>query len=126
DRGGKLIMYHGWADSLIPATLAIKQWDRMHEQMGKQKVDSFARLFMVPGMDHCAGGTGTSTFELMTALSNWVEHGIAPDGTNAQNTPIAARAANPNTGLEARTRPLCPYPQVATYTGNGDINDATN
>jgi feruloyl esterase len=126
DRGGKLLMYHGWADSLIPATLTINAWDRMNAQMGKAKVDSFARLFMVPGMDHCGGGSATSTFELMSSLANWVEQGIAPDGTNAGNTPVASRAANPTAGVEARTRPLCPYPQVAKYKGAGDINASSS
>lgn len=123
-RGGKFLMYHGWADSLIPASLSMEFWSRMRAQMGGQKVDSFARLFMVPGMDHCGGGSGTSTFELMTALSNWVENGVAPDGTNAGNTPVATRAAA--AGVTARTRPLCPYPKVATYKGTGSIDDAAN
>jgi feruloyl esterase len=126
DRGGKFLMYHGWADSLIPASLSIDFWSKMRAQMGGQKVDSFARLFMVPGMDHCSGGTGTSTFELMTSLANWVENGVAPDSTNAGNTPVASRAASATAGLTARTRPLCPYPKVATYKGSGSIDDAAN
>jgi feruloyl esterase len=126
DRGGKFLMYHGWADSLITPELALAEWDRMHAQMGKAKVDSFARLFMIPGVDHCSGGSGTGQFELMTSLSNWVERGVAPDSTDASNTPIASRAANPTTGAAARTRPLCPYPKVARYSGSGDINDAAN
>ncbi|MFP5406006.1 MAG: tannase/feruloyl esterase family alpha/beta hydrolase, partial [Gammaproteobacteria bacterium] len=80
--GGKLLMYHGWADSLITPNLALQTWERMNGKMGKAEVDSFARLFMVPGMDHCGGGAGTSTFELMTSLAKWVEEGVAPDGTN--------------------------------------------
>jgi feruloyl esterase len=123
-RGGKFLMYHGWADSLIPASLSIDFWSRMRSLMGGQKVDSFARLFMVPGMDHCSGGSGTSTFELMTALSNWVEKGVAPDSTGATNTPIASRVANAS--QTARTRPLCPFPKVAIYKGNGSIDDAAN
>jgi len=123
-RGGKFLMYHGWADSLIPPSLSIDFWSRMRSQMGGQKVDSFARLFMVPGMDHCGGGSGTSTFELMTALSNWVEKGVAPDSTGATNTPIASRAASAI--QTARTRPLCPFPKEAKYKGSGNIDDAAN
>ncbi len=126
DRGGKLIMYHGWADSLIPATLAIQGWDRMNAQMGSEKVDSFARLFMVPGMDHCGGGSGASSFELLSSLANWVENGVAPDGTNDENTPVGSRAAREDIGRTAQTRPLCPYPAIARYKGSGDVDDAAN
>ena len=126
DRGGKFLMYHGWADSLITPALTISEWDTMRAQMGRAKVESFARLYMVPGMDHCGGGNGTSNFELLTALSKWREQGIAPDGSNAGNTTIASRAANATTGVTARTRPLCPYPSVALYGGSGSIDDASN
>jgi feruloyl esterase len=124
DRGGKFLMYHGWSDSLITPALTLDEWGRMRAQMGGVKVDSFARLFMVPGMDHCGGGSGTSTFQLMTTLADWVEKGVAPDSTTAANTPIASRAAA--TGVTARTRPLCPYPKVATYKGTGSIDDAAS
>ncbi len=126
NRGGKLLTYHGAADSLIPVTLAIEQWNRMNAQMGAAKVQSFARLYLVPGMDHCGGGAGTGNFNLLSALSDWVEKGIAPDGTTAANTPIASRAANATAGLTARTRPLCPYPKVAVYKGSGSVDDAAN
>ncbi|MBC7832249.1 MAG: tannase/feruloyl esterase family alpha/beta hydrolase, partial [Hyphomicrobium sp.] len=126
ERGGKFLMYHGWADSLITPALTIDEWNQMNARMGATKVSSFARLFMVPGMDHCAGGTGTSTFELVTALSNWVEKGIPPDSTNAANTPVASRAANAAAGLTARTRPLCPYPKIAKYNGIGSIDAASS
>lgn len=125
-RGGKLILWHGWADSLITPALTLAEWDRMQSNMGAQKVASFARLFMVPGVDHCGGGSGTGTFELMTALASWVENGVAPDANGADNTTIALRAANATTGVVARTRPLCPYPRIATYSGSGDVNDAAN
>ncbi|ASJ74770.1 tannase/feruloyl esterase family alpha/beta hydrolase [Granulosicoccus antarcticus] len=126
NQGGKFLMYHGWADSLIPASLSLQTWDRMNAQMGKEKVDSFARLFMVPGMDHCGGGSGASSFELMSSLADWVENDIAPDSTSVANTPIATREANTETGIEAMTRPLCPFPAIATYSGNGDVNAAEN
>lgn len=126
DRGGKFLMYHGWADSLITPALSLDTWSRMRAQMGTAKVASFARLYMVPGMDHCGGGTGTSNFQLLTALSNWVEKGIPPDGTSPADTTIASRTANADAGVVARTRPLCPYPKAARYIGSGDINDAAN
>lgn len=126
DRGGKFLMYHGWADSLITPSLTISEWNTMRAQMGQAKVDDFARLFMIPGMDHCGGGSGTGSFELMTALSNWKENGIAPDGTNAGNTTIASRAANAAAGTTARSRPLCPFPAFAKYKGSGSIDDAAN
>ena len=126
DRGGKFLMYHGWADSLITPALTLDTWSRMRAQMGTAKVSDFARLYMVPGMDHCGGGTGTSSFELLTALDNWVEKGVAPDGTTAANTTIGSRAVNASAGVVARTRPLCPFPNVARYTGSGDINAAAN
>lgn len=126
DRGGKFIMYHGWADSLITPQLTLKTWERMNNQMGSPHVDSFARLFMIPGVDHCGGGTGTSSFELLTALANWVENGVAPDATSPGNTTIASRPANAAAGFTARTRPLCPYPQIAKYKGSGSVDEAAN
>ncbi len=118
-RGGKLMMYHGWADSLISPNLSIDYWNAIRQTMGAAQVDSFARQYMIPGIDHCGGGTGTGTFSMMEALSNWVEKGVAPDGTNAGNTVIAS-------GSDGRTRPLCPYPQIATYKGSGDTKAAAN
>ena len=78
---------------------------------------SFYRLFMAPGLAHCGGGSGATTFDMQTALEQWVERGVSPDRI------IATRAVN---GIVDRLRPLCPYPQVAAYTGRGDTNDATN
>jgi feruloyl esterase len=84
---------------------------------GKAKVNGSYRLFMVPGMGHCGGGDGTSTFDMVSALDQWVEQGKAPDQI------VASRVVN---GAVVRTRPLCPYPQVATYKGAGSTDDATN
>jgi feruloyl esterase len=75
------------------------------------------RLFMVPGMGHCRGGAGTATFDILGALEKWVERGQAPDRIPASRT---------TNGQIDRTRPLCPYPQVATYTGSRSTNDASN
>lgn len=118
-RGGKLLMYHGWGDSLISPFLSIDYWGQIRTKMGAAEVDKFARFYMVQGMDHCGGGSGASNFIMMQALANWVEKGIAPDGTNADNTVIGS-------GSDGRTRPMCPYPQIATYKGTGDTKAAAN
>jgi len=76
------------------------------------------RLFMAPGMGHCSGGEGPNTFDMLTALERWVEGGVAPDQ-------IAASITRPATMLN-RSRPLCPYPQVAVYKGTGSTDDASN
>ena len=80
-------------------------------------MQSSYRLFMVPGMLHCGGGDGTSSFDMLSALQQWVENGKAPDRIDA------ARVRN---GIIDRTRPLCPYPQVAVYTGRGSTDEAAN
>jgi len=80
-------------------------------------VQDFHRLFMAPGMLHCAGGPGPNTFDAHDALEAWVERGVAPESI------IATRLTN---GASDRTRPLCPYPKVATYKGSGDINRAAS
>lgn len=119
NRNGKLLMYHGWADSLISPVLSIDYWNAIRTRMGAGEVDKFARMYMIPGVDHCTGGTGTGNFSMMDALANWVEKGVAPDGTTAANTVVAS--AN-----DGRTRPLCPYPQIAKYKGTGDVKVAAN
>jgi feruloyl esterase len=75
------------------------------------------RLFMVPGMGHCGGGEGPNTFDMVTALEQWVEHGKPPEQI------LASHVTN---GASDRTRPLCPYPQLATYKGSGSIDEAAN
>jgi feruloyl esterase len=78
---------------------------------------AFVRLFMVPGMGHCRGGEGPNTFDMVTALEQWVEGGAIPDRI------VASRAT---AGRVERSRPLCPYPQVARYRGTGSIDLAEN
>ena len=116
--GGKLIQYHGWSDPQIQPLSSVRYFERAVERMGGgAKVRDNYRLFMVPGMAHCGGGDGTSTFDMLAALEQWVEQGKAPDSIPA------SRVVN---GRVDRTRPLCSYPQHATYRGSGDINDAVN
>ena len=116
--GGKLIQYHGWADPQIPAANSVQYYERVLKTMGgASAVQDSYRLFMVPGMAHCGGGTGTSSFDMLAALEQWVETGKAPASIPA------SRVAG---GKTDRTRPLCAYPQIATYTGKGSIDDAAN
>ena len=118
DRGGRLIQYHGWNDPQISPGNSVQYYRRVVDAMGgASRVSGNYRLFMVPGMNHCGGGSGTSTFDMLTALEQWVEGKKAPDAIPA------SRAAN---GAVVRTRPLCPFPQVATYKGSGSTDDAAN
>ena len=116
-RGGKLLMYHGWNDQLISPQNSVNYYGSVSKAMGASATGEFARLFMAPGMLHCVGGPGPNAFDAVGALEQWVEQGQAP----AQI--IASHSSN---GAVDRTRPLCPYPQVATYTGSGSIDEAAS
>ena len=116
-RGGKLIMYHGWNDQLISPLNTINYFERVRKTLGANETDEVARLFMAPGMLHCGGGPGPNTFDAVGALEQWVEHGSKP----AQL--VASHATD---GVVDRTRPLCPYPQVATFTGTGSTDTAAS
>jgi len=117
-RGGKLLQYHGWSDPQISPGSSVDYYKSVLETLGGAKAvaDSY-RLFMVPGMAHCGGGDGTSTFDMLSALEQWVEKGTAPEQI------LASRVRD---GKVDRTRPLCPYPLVATYKGTGSTDDAAN
>jgi feruloyl esterase len=117
-RGGKILFTHGVADPIFSALDTMDYVD----QLGKRYADSatFARLFLVPGMTHCAGGPATDAFDALTALDRWVETGQAPD------TIVATARKTPDVPWPGRTRPLCAYPKVATYRGAGSIEDASN
>ncbi len=117
--GGKLLHYHGWADPGIAPGNSVNYYKSVLEALGgKAKVDDGYRLFMVPGMGHCGGGDGTSTFDMVSALDQWVDcRGRLPDQIAASKVV---------SGAVVRTRPLCPYPQVATYKGSGSTDDAAN
>jgi feruloyl esterase len=117
-RGGKLIMYHGWSDPAISAYGTIDYNDKVVKAVGgNDRADQFVRLFLAPGMHHCAGGPGPNSFDMLPVLEDWVERGIAPARVIATHS-VAGRVE--------RTRPLCPHPQVARYVGSGSIDDATN
>jgi len=116
--GGKLLMYHGWSDPNVPAVNTVKYYNSVVENLGgASKASNNVRLFMAPGMGHCRGGEGPNTFDKMAALERWVEQGQAPDVL------IATHSTN---GTVDRSRPLCPYPQVAKYKGSGSIDEASN
>jgi feruloyl esterase len=117
-RGGKLLQYHGWNDQLIAPRNSIDYYESVRSHFGAaDDVQAFYRLFMIPGFAHCGGGVGPTTFDMQTALEQWVERGTAPDRI------VASRLVN---GVADRLRPLCPYPKIAAYTGKGDTNDAAN
>jgi len=116
NHGGKLLMYFGWADPQLNPLMGVEYYEKVVEKMGGTTPDFF-RLYMVPGMFHCGGGIGTSVFDAATPLLKWVESGTAPDEIPASR--VEDRKV-------ARTRPLCPYPQVARYKGSGSIDDAAN
>jgi feruloyl esterase len=116
-RGGKLLIYHGWGDQNISPQSSTRYYNRLVTALGKAQVDDAVRLFMVPGMGHCGGGEGPDTFDALTALEQWREQGKAP----AQI--IASKLTD---GKVARSRPLCPYPQVARYKGAGSTDLAEN
>lgn len=118
DRGGKLLQYHGWSDPQIAPGNSTQYYSRVLEALGgAARIQNSYRLFLAPGMAHCGGGEGPNSFDMVGALEQWVEHGKAPDQI------IASHSTN---GSVDRTRPLCPYPQVAVYKGEGSKDEAAN
>lgn len=141
DHGGKLIQYHGWSDSLIPPGSSVAYYESVQAFMGKYPdargtnssvVDSFYRLFMIPGMGHCYGGDGPTSIvptdsadatdpknDLMLSLEQWVEKGIAPQV-------VIGSGRVPGDPSKTMSRPICPYPQTTRYKGRGNTNNAAN
>ncbi|HEX4485008.1 MAG TPA: tannase/feruloyl esterase family alpha/beta hydrolase, partial [Terriglobales bacterium] len=116
--GGKLLIYHGWADQQVAPGSSIEFYKSAVEQSGDPaQASNWIRLFMAPGMAHCSGGEGPDTFDKIGVMERWVEQGKAPGQI------IASHAT---AGKVDRRRPLCPYPQVGRYTGSGSIDDAAN
>jgi feruloyl esterase len=116
--GGKLLMYHGWNDPLIAPLNSVHYYTSVVDTLGgAARTEGSIRLFMVPGMNHCRGGDGTDTFDAIGTLDQWVENGKAPQQI------VASHRAN---GGADRTRPLCPYPQIAVYKGSGSTDDAAS
>jgi hypothetical protein len=113
-RGGKLLLSHGWNDGLIPASNTVLFYRALSQHSPSAKSRNQVRLFMVPGMDHCAGGEGASSFDTLGTIDRWASEGKAPDRI------IASRPAN----QPPLSRPLCPYPMYARYRGDGSTQDA--
>jgi Tannase and feruloyl esterase len=139
-RGGKLIIYHGWADRALQPQLSIDYYTRVQERMGVEKAAKFMRLYMVPGLDHVFGGNGPNTFGQYTAppatataatnigkaLEAWVEQQQVPGPIIGAEHINDATAIYRDVGAPTRTRPICPYPQIAKYRGAGAPEQAAN
>ncbi len=125
--GHKLIVYHGWADWLVPPQESVNYYENVvdaqanaaesHHRDKNEETQEFFRLFMVPGMSHCSGGPGLNTIDAFPSLELWMEKGVEPKEI------IAQRRTGSATEM---TRPVCPYPQSARYIGTGDTNKAAN
>jgi len=140
EHGGKLLMYHGWADPLIPSQSSINYFNALvaNDSQGSERngfqqasfavdgspalrrTQSYARLFMVPGMYHCSGGPGPNAFDALTPRVNWGEAGVAPE------TIVATKFVNDTPPAVQMTRPLCLFPKVAKYAGSGSTSIAAN
>jgi feruloyl esterase len=131
-RGAKVLVYHGVSDPIFSVSDTIAWYEGIDRNSGGPAAD-FARLYPIPGMNHCSGGPATDQADFITPLVNWVEHGQAPGSIVA----TARGAGNPNAGgppnpdipaswAPNRTRPLCPYPTVARYVGHGDAEQAAS
>jgi len=126
-RGGKMILYHGWADGALTPLGTVRYYERVNARMGAAATDKFMRFYMIPGLAHCIGGPGTNSFDMLQPLEQWVEKKTAPD------TVIASKYENDYAQLlglpqgdPVRTRPLCPYPKVAHWKGSGSTDQAEN
>jgi feruloyl esterase len=117
-RGGKLLLSHGWADGLIPATNTLA----FHAALKDKAPADQLRLYMAPGMNHCAGGEGPSAFDTLGVIDRWASDGKAPDAIVATRMPGPPGAP----ALPPMSRPLCPFPQVATYEGSGSTDEAAS
>jgi feruloyl esterase len=115
-RGGKLLMYHGWADPLVSPDTSLIMFKRINDTVGPSAANAVA-LFMVPGMGHCQGGPGTDVFDKVAVIDRWVETGQKPQ---------SIEAAHMTAGVVDRTRPLCAYPATAHYSGTGSTDEAKN
>jgi feruloyl esterase len=133
-RGGRLILYHGWADAAIPPQNTVSYYESIVRTMGPKESASFVRLFMVPGMEHCSsGGAGVSMYvlnpvphadadrDVAAAVERWVEQGIAPERIIAGKPKSLG-----NTTEFSRTRPLCAWPKTSHYKGSGSMDEAAN
>ena len=117
--GGKLLLSHGWTDGLIPANNTVAFYEKLSSTLSAKQKQSQLRLFMVPGMNHCSGGEGPSSIDTLGAIDGWASSGMAPDRLIAARQP-----GGPGPQQPPMTRPLCPYPAVARYKGEGPADKA--
>lgn len=116
DRGGRLLMYHGWADPQTPAGNTVRYYQSVVDRVGAERAAG-TRLFMVPGMGHCSGGEGTDVFDKVSPLVAWVERGEVPARIEARRI---------QGGEVTRRRPLCPWGETAVWDGRGDTNETSS
>jgi len=128
-RGAKVMIYHGTSDPIFSSDDSVAFYEGLRASNGGEASD-FARLYLVPGMNHCSGGPATDQFDMLTPLVNWVERGMPPDSVLASargaSNPGGANADVPATWSPTRTRPLCTYPKVARYNGSGSLDLASS
>ncbi|WP_321784400.1 tannase/feruloyl esterase family alpha/beta hydrolase [Paraburkholderia sp. J94] len=116
--GGKLILWHGWADQHISPLFTIQYYEAMQNTMGATTVNDFARLYLVPGVGHCGGGEGFPNIDLVSQITAWAEHGTAPNAVMTYQTD--------SSDAVTASRPVYPYPAVAQYAGSGDWHNGAN
>ena len=117
ERGGKLLLYHGWSDPQVTPFNTVNFFNKVVDRHGSGAVGKSVQLYMVPGMNHCAGGPGTDTFDKMGTMERWVQTGVSADRIVASHL---------TAGVVDRTRPLCPFGQVARWSGTGSTDEAAN
>jgi hypothetical protein len=115
--GGKIIVWHGADDGLLSHRDTIRTWQQVADAAGSETMRTNSRLYIAPGVNHCAGGDGADTIDMLTPMMKWVEQGEAP-------ATLTASKLDAKTGATRFTRPLCLYPGYPRYTGSGDVNDA--
>jgi pimeloyl-ACP methyl ester carboxylesterase len=116
--GGKLLLWHGWNDQHISAAATLNYYHALQQTLGAGRTQSFVKLYLFPGVGHCGGGEGPDSFDLLSPMMAWVERGVAPHKIVASKVDDA--------GATTRTRPVYPYPLVASYKGSGSTDDAAN
>ena len=109
-------MYYGWADQALNPRMGVEYYEAVRQKMGAG-TGGFFKLYMMPGVFHCGGGVGPASFDPLNPLINWVEK---------KQPPESLRAEQVDGGKVVRSRPLCPYPQVAKYKGSGSADEAEN
>ena len=116
EHGGKILMYMGWADPALNPLMGVEYYESVLSRMGPSAREFF-KLYMMPGVFHCSGGVGPACFDPLAQVIPWVEKGKAPG---------SILAAQMDGGKVLRTRPLCAYPEVAKYQGQGSPDDAAS